>query len=717
MPRRKTPVATEGIKEGKKLVQPVDDVLRANYMPYAMSVIVSRALPSIDGFKPAHRKLLYSMYKMGLLSGARTKCANIVGQTMRLNPHGDQAIYETLVRLTRGNGALLMPFIDSKGNFGKAYSRDMAYAAYRYTEAKLDPVCAEILSEINRNAVDMEDNYDGTMKEPVLLPTAFPNILVSANTGIAVGMASSFPGFCFSEVCRAAAEYARSPKKADIAALMPAPDFSTGGVILVDKDEMANIYETGKGSFRIRAVWSFLKRENLIEVTEIPYSTSIEVIVEKIAELMKAGKVQGIADVRDESDKSGLKLVIDLRRGADPNAVMDYLMRNTPLVDSFACNFNLLIDGQPRVLGVKAILDEWLKWRIQTKERTLRFELDQLTARLHLLRGLEKILLDINKAVRIIQKTEDDAEVVPALMKGFKIDEAQAEFVAEIKLRNINRGYILKQTAVINDIEKRIAEIKRLLGSNSGLRSLIAHELLMLERKYHKERMSRIEYVQTGERDASEPVVSNDPVVVLLSADGYMKKLTPEDAEKQQKWRPGDKTATVIKINEQEELVFLSRSALAYKRRACDIPTGSAGGFGEFAASVAEMGPGEQLLSVFAPGSAFDGFLAVGYENGKVSVSEVSGFETKQNRHCLKNAYGSVSAPVGAVYRKTRSGYLYLETSKGRKVAVPTKKIPVQGRGSRGVQVLALRKGETMTLLREATAEEAQAYLPKRKSG
>ncbi len=554
-------------------LQPITETLRTNYMPYAMSVIVSRAIPEIDGFKPSHRKLLYTMYKKGLLTGNRTKSANIVGETMKLNPHGDAAIYETMVRLTRGNESLLTPFVDSKGNFGKVYSRDMAYAAPRYTEAKLDAFCIELFRDIDCDAVDMIDNYDGTMKEPTLLPTTFPNILVSANTGIAVGMASSFCGFNLHEVCRTAIACIKDPEH-DIMTTLPAPDFPTGGEIILDEAEMRKIYETGRGSFKVRGKWQYLKKENLIEITEIPYTTTIEAIIDKVAELVKAGKIREISDIRDESDLSGLKIAIDLKRGTDPDKLMDRLFRLTPLMDSCSCNFNVLIEGMPRVLGVRELLDEWTAWRAGCVRRRVYFDLNRKKNKLHLLEGLKKILLDIDRAIQIIRETEEDAEVIPNLMIGFGIDEAQAEFIAEIKLRHINKEYILKRTqetealaAEIQNIpnlmigfgideaqaefiaeiklrhinkeyilkrtqetEALAAEIQKLesiVGSPTKIRNIIVKELEAVIKKYPTPRHSEIVSADAVKSFDETDHIEDYPVLVFMTRDGYFKKITP----------------------------------------------------------------------------------------------------------------------------------------------------------------------------------------------
>ena len=514
-------------KEHPSVDQRITDTLRENYMPYAMSVIVSRAIPEIDGFKPSHRKLLYTMYKMGLLNGNRTKSANIVGQTMKLNPHGDAAIYETMVRLTRGNEALLTPFVDSKGNFGKVYSRDMAFAAPRYTEAKLDGICAELFRDIDTDAVDFVDNYDGEMKEPTLLPTTFPNILVSANTGIAVGMASNFCGFNLGEVCRTAIECIKNPEH-DILSTLPAPDFTTGGELIFDESEMRSIYATGRGSFKVRAKWQYDKKENLIEVTEIPYTTTIEAIIDKIAELVKTGKVREIADVRDETDLSGLKIAIDLKRGTDPEKLMARLMKLTTLQDSFSCNFNVLIGGMPRVLGVSQILEEWTSWRTECVRRRVFFELGKKKDKLHLLLGLRKILLDIDKAIAIIRGTEEDAEVIPNLMRGFDIDQIQAEYIADIRLRNINKEYILKRTQETEALENEIAKLEEIVKSKAKIRNIIVKELEQVIKKYPCERRTRIVTADKVTEFAEEDHIEDYPVQLFMTREGYFKKITPQ---------------------------------------------------------------------------------------------------------------------------------------------------------------------------------------------
>ena len=546
-PEKKKKVNTDGIMGlvGSTTEQPISETLESNYMPYAMSVIVSRAIPEIDGFKPSHRKLLYTMYKMGLLNGGRTKSANIVGQTMRLNPHGDAAIYETMVRLARGNETLLHPFVDSKGNFGKVYSRDMAYAAARYTEAKLDTICHELFRDIDSDTVDMVDNYDATMKEPSLLPTTFPNVLVSANQGIAVGMASNICSFNLKEVCDTAIALMKNPKH-DILETLPGPDFSTGAQLLFDEATTREIYSTGRGSFKLRAKWHYVKEGNLIEITEIPYSTASEVIMDKVADLIKAGKIKEISDMRDETDLGGLKLTIDLKRGADPEKLMQKLFRLTPLQDSFPCNFNILIAGMPRVMGVGEILEEWTAWRMDCVKRRIFYQIQKKEDRLHLLKGLERILLDIDKAIAIIRETELESEVVPNLMIGFGIDEIQANYVAEIKLRNINKEYILKQTRAISDLEREIEDLRDMLNSHRRLKTVIIRELQAVSDKYGKPRKTEIIYeTQETQVEEEEEQVPDYPVTVFVSREGYLKKLTAQSLRQagEQKFKEGDSLA------------------------------------------------------------------------------------------------------------------------------------------------------------------------------
>lgn len=554
------------------LEQPITETLEQNYMPYAMSVIISRAIPEIDGFKPSHRKLLYTMYKMGLLNGARTKSANIVGQTMRLNPHGDAAIYETMVRLSKGYDALLTPFVDSKGNFGKVYSRDMSFAASRYTEAKLSPICAEVFRDIDQDTVEFADNYDGSMKEPTLLPTAFPNVLVSGNTGIAVGMASQICGFNLGEVCQTAIEFLQDPE-CDIFATMPAPDFSTGGEIVYDRAEMEAIYNTGRGSFKVRSRWRHLPKENIIEIYEIPYSTTSEAIVDKVAELIKAGKIKEINDMRDETDLSGLKLAIDLKRGTDPEKLMQKLFKLTPLMDSFACNFNILIAGNPKVMGVREILGEWCAWRMECVRRRVYFDLSRKKEKLHLLKGLEQILLDIDKAIAIIRNTELESEVIPNLMMGFGIDRIQAEFVAEIKLRNINREYILKRVSETEELERAIAELEDTLKSRRKIKSIIIAELRAIIKKYPSPRKTGIVYASEIEEFEETDTVEDYPVTVFLSNEGYIKKITPLSLRMsgEQKFKDGDGLKLSFEATNRTELLVFTDRQQVYKTRLSDF--------------------------------------------------------------------------------------------------------------------------------------------------
>ena len=584
-------------KEHPSVDQRITDTLRENYMPYAMSVIVSRAIPEIDGFKPSHRKLLYTMYKMGLLNGNRTKSANIVGQTMKLNPHGDAAIYETMVRLTRGNEALLTPFVDSKGNFGKVYSRDMAFAAPRYTEAKLDGICAELFRDIDTDAVDFVDNYDGEMKEPTLLPTTFPNILVSANTGIAVGMASNFCGFNLEEVCRTTIECIRNPEH-DILSTMPAPDFTTGGELIYDESEMRAIYESGRGSFKVRAKWQYDKKENLIEVTEIPYTTTIEAIIDKIAELVKTGKVREIADVRDETDLSGLKIAIDLKRGTDPEKLMARLMKLTTLQDSFSCNFNVLIGGMPRVLGVQQILEEWTSWRTECVRRRVFFELGKKKDKLHLLLGLRRILLDIDKAIAIIRSTEEDAKVIPNLMEGFDIDQIQAEFIADIRLRNINKEYILKRTQETEALENEIKKLEEIVKSKTKIRNIIVKELEQVIKKYPSERRTRIVRADKVTEFAEEDHIEDYPVLLFMTREGYFKKITPQSWRMSQdhKLKEGDEVVWSIEATNKSEIIFFTSMQQAYKARLYDFDDSKASVLGDYLPAKLGMDEGETPL-------------------------------------------------------------------------------------------------------------------------
>ena len=677
---------------GQVIEQPICDTLERNYMPYAMSVIVSRAIPEIDGFKPSHRKLLYTMYKMGLLSGGRTKSANIVGATMKLNPHGDAAIYETLVRLSRGNGALLTPFIDSKGNFGKVYSRDMAYAAPRYTEAKLAPVCAELFRDIDLDTVDMVDNYDATMKEPVLLPTTYPNILASANTGIAVGMASNICGFNLAEVCNTAIAWMKDPD-CDLLQTLPAPDFTTGGEILYDEREMSEIYRTGRGSFKIRARWRYVKTGNLIEIYEIPYTTTTEAIMDKVEELIKQGKIREINDMRDETDLNGLKLTIDLKRGVDPEKLMQKLMRSTPLCDSFGCNFNILIAGMPRVLGVREILEEWVAWRCECVRRRVYFQLQKKQEKLHLLQGLQQILLDIDKAIRIIRETEFDAEVVPNLMIGFGIDQVQAEYVAEIKLRNINREYILKRTQETGELETEIADLEATLKSDARIRRLIIGELQQVAKKYGQERRTGIVRETLEQAQEPEEELPDYPVTVFVSKEGYLKKITPQSLRMsgQQRFKEGDSLAFSQECTNQSQILVFTDRQQVYKARLAEFKDTKASELGEFLAAKLGMDEGEQTVQVCLPGD-YQGFMLFAFENGKVAKVDLAAYDTKSNRRKLTGAYSEKSPLVGiALCREENQMVLY--ATDGRALIFSTAQLASKAtRTTLGVAVMSLKR-------------------------
>lgn len=677
--------------------QRITETLRENYMPYAMSVIVSRAIPELDGFKPSHRKLLYTMYKMGLMGATRTKSANIVGQTMKLNPHGDSAIYETMVRLTRGNEALLTPFVDSKGNFGKVYSRDMAYAASRYTEAKLDKICAELFREIDADAVDFVDNYDGELKEPTLLPTTFPNILVSANTGIAVGMASAFCGFNLEEVCRTTIAYLQD-KDCDLMETLPAPDFPTGGEILLDRAAMRRIYETGRGSFKVRAKWQHLRRENLIEITQIPYTTTIEAIIDKIADLVKSGKLREISDIRDESDLSGLKIAIDLKKGVDPKKLMDRLMQLTPLMDSCSCNFNVLIGGMPKVLGVRGILDEWVKWRTECKRRTIRYDLGKKREKLHLLHGLRVILLDIDKAIRIIRGTETDAMVVPNLMDGFGIDQVQAEYIAEIRLRHINKEYILKRIEETDGLEKEIARLEGILNSNAKVRRLMIRELENIIKKYPSPRRSVILDADSVEQFDAEDHIEDYPVHLFLTREGYFKKITVQSlrGSSEQKYKEGDGLRQTFDATNKQEILFFTDRQQVYKAHLYDFDDTKASVLGEYLPAKLGMDEDEHAVFMLLPGG-YTGSLLIVFENGKAARFELAGFQTKTNRRRLTGAYSDRS-PARAFFHLTQEEDITIFASNGRALTIHSSLVPEKAtRTTVGIQVMVLRGSHTVT--------------------
>ena len=696
MPKKKQPESRKqddpvmGLR-AEVLEQPICQTLESNYMPYAMSVIVSRAIPEIDGFKPSHRKLLYTMYEMGLLTKPRTKSANIVGQTMKLNPHGDVAIYETMVRLARGNETLLHPFVDSKGNFGKVYSRDMAYAASRYTEAKLEPICQELFRDIDADTVDFVDNYDGSMQEPVLLPTTFPNVLVSANMGIAVGMASNICSFNLAEVCRTTIALIKNPD-ADLLDTLPAPDFPTGGEILYDPAQMLQIYQTGRGSFRLRAKWRYVKEGNMIEIYEIPYTTATEIILDKVAELIKANKVREISDMRDETDLNGLKLTIDLKRGADPDKLMQKLFKTTTLQDAFGCNFNILIAGMPRVMGVREILQEWTAWRTECVRRRLYFQMNKKKDKLHLLKGLGRILLDIDKAIAIIRETELDAEVVPNLMIGFGIDEIQANFVAEIKLRNINKEYILKKLEETSELEKEIAELDALLKSERKLRDVIVKELRAVADKYGKERMTTLVYDHEDAPD-EEPDVPDYPVTVFVSREGYFKKITPQSLRmaSEQKFKEGDGLLFSQETSNNQELLVFTDKCQVYKCRLSDFEDSKASVLGEYLAGKLGFDEGESFLTAVLPGD-YQGKILFVFENGKAAKVALAGYETKTNRKRLTGAYSDKS-PIRAILPLCEDAQIALYASDGRCLIFSTAQIAVKTtRATQGVAVMALKK-------------------------
>ncbi len=676
---------------GAVVEQPITRTLDENYMPYAMSVIVSRAIPEIDGFKPSHRKLLYTMYKMGLLTGGRTKSANIVGQTMRLNPHGDQAIYETMVRLAKGNESLLHPFVDSKGNFGKVYSRDMAYAASRYTEAKLAPICAELFRDLDCDAVDFVDNYDNTMKEPSLLPTTYPNVLVSANQGIAVGMASQICGFNLGEVCDTTIACLKNPDH-DIASTLLAPDFPTGGQIICDGDDLRSIYATGRGGLKVRARWRYDKKENVIEVYEIPYSTTIEAILDKVAELVKAGKIKEIADMRDETDLSGLKLAIDLKRGVEPDKLMAKLFRLTPLQDTVSCNFNILIAGMPRVMGVGEILTEWTAWRTDCVKRRVYYILNRKKEKLHLLQGLKRILLDIDKAIRIIRETEEEAEVIPNLMIGFGIDQVQAEYVAEIKLRNINKEYILKRVQETAALADEIDDLEDTLAKPGRIRRIIIDELTEVRRKYAVPRRTEIVYSHEIEEEPEEDAPEDYPVHLFLSREGYFKKITPQSLRMSgdQKYKEGDGPSQYFEATNNTELMFFTDRQQVYKTRASEFGETKASLLGDYLPARLGMDAGENVIFLCLPGD-YSGSLLFAFENGRVARVALSAYATTSNRRKLTGAYCE-KFPLVQILPLAEDRELALLTNEPRALLVHTALLaPKTTRGTQGVQVMNIK--------------------------
>ena len=672
--------------------QPITDTLETNYMPYAMSVIVSRAIPEIDGFKPSHRKLLYTMYKMGLLTGARTKSANIVGQTMRLNPHGDAAIYDTMVRLSKGYGALLTPFVDSKGNFGKAYSRDMACAAPRYTEAKLTPICTELFRDIDSDTVDFVDNYDNTMKEPALLPTTFPNILVSANSGIAVGMASQFCGFNLREVCDTTVAYLKNAD-CDLTETLLGPDFPTGGELICDPAALRELYNTGRGGVRVRAKYRYVKEENLVEIYEIPYSTTVEAILDKVAELIKAGKAKEIADMRDETDLSGLKLTIDLKRGTDPDKLMAKLFKATTLEDTFSCNFNVLIAGSPQVLGVRQVLEEWTAWRTESVRRRTYFVMNKKKEKLHLLKGLKRILLDIDKAIKIIRETEEEAEVIPNLMIGFGIDQIQAEYVAEIKLRNINKEYILKRTQETDALRDEIDDLEDIVNSPKRVKKIIVDELNQVSKKYGEPRRTSIVYGHEIVTYAEEDAVEDYPVHVFLSREGYFKKITPQSLRMsgEQKYKEGDGPRQSFETTNSAEIMFFTDKCQVYKARLSDFDDTKASVLGDYLPAKLSMDAGETVLYAVLPGADYAGALLFFFENGKAARVEVKAYQTTSNRRKLTGAYSDKS-PLVSILRVDEDRELAVYSTEPRCLIFHTALLsPKTTRTTQGVAVMNLK--------------------------
>ena len=685
------------------LEQPITETLETNFMPYAMSVIMSRAIPEIDGFKPSHRKLLYTMYEMGLLTKARTKSANIVGQTMRLNPHGDAAIYDTMVRLSKGYGALLHPFVDSKGNFGKVYSRDMAWAASRYTEAKLSPICQELFRDLDQDAVDFVDNYDNSMKEPALLPTTFPNILVSANQGIAVGMASQLCGFNLSEVCDTTVAYLKNPD-CDISATLLGPDFPTGGEIIYDQSALEEVYRTGRGSIKIRGKYRYVKSENVVEIYEIPYTTTTENIMDKVSELIKAGKLKEVSDMRDETDLSGLKLAIDLKRGVDPEKLMAKLFRSTTLQDAVSCNFNVLVAGTPRVMGVRSLLEEWCSWRTECVRRRVYFTLNKKRDKLHLLKGLKRILLDIDKAIRIIRETEEEAEVVPNLMIGFGIDQIQAEYVAEIRLRNINKEYILKRVREEEALRDEIEDLEDLVNSPGRVKKLIIRELEDVKKKYGQPRLTTIVYEhELPAYDESEDT-PDYPVTVFLSREGYFKKITPQSLRMAdtQKYKDGDGPRQSFETTSRAEVMFFTNRQQVYKCRLSDFDDAKASVLGDYLPSRLGMDPEEAVVSMVLPGD-YSGALLFFFENGKAARVELTAYATTSNRRRLTGAYSDKS-PLAALLHLKEDRELALFSSENRVLIFNTALLaPKSTRSTQGVQVMTLKAKHRLT---EAAAVE-----------
>lgn len=708
----------KNLTPGKALTlqQPITETLETNYMPYAMSVIVSRAIPEIDGFKPSHRKLLFTMYKMGLLGSTRTKSANVVGQTMKLNPHGDQAIYETMVRLTRGNAALLHPYIDSKGNFGKVYSRDMQYAAARYTEVRLDSLCDEIFRGLDKDSVDFIDNYDGTLREPVLLPATFPSILVNSNQGIAVGMASNICSFNLREVCQATVAYIRDPA-CDLQAIMPAPDFSTGAELIYHPHEIRQIYQTGRGTMRLRAVWQYDKKNNLIEISQIPYTTTVEAIIDDITGLVKNGKIKDINDVRDETDLDGLKITIDLKRAAEPDSLMQKLFRLTSLENTFPCNFNILINGSPRVLGVRAILGEWHAWRRSCLRREIAFELQRKQERLHLLQGLEKILLDIDKAIRIIRETEKESDVIANLMAGFAIDALQAEYVAEIRLRQLNRQYILQRTADIQNLQGEIGDLQATLADAARIDRRIISQLEAVAKKYGRDRLTRLVHVDEVETVTDHDLIEDYRLRIFLTDHGYIKKLalTSLRSSADLKTKEDDQIVQEAEGKNKMDILFFTDKGNVYKLKVFEIKDHRPSDLGEYATNLLGLEDGERVIC-FHLTEDYSGHFLLGFASGKVARITCNSYETKTNRRRLVNAYSTASPVVGIVFLTGDEDFVAYSSI--RKVLVfNSSLVPLMTtRSSQGTTVMLSKKGSTMTALKrlaDTAISEAQYYRSK----
>lgn len=698
-----------GVVEEEKIT----DTLEKNYMPYAMSVIISRALPEIDGFKPSHRKLLYTMYKMGLLNGARTKSANVVGQTMRLNPHGDSAIYETMVRLARGNEALLHPYVDSKGNFGKAYSRDMAYAASRYTEVKLEPICQELFRDIDKETVDFVPNYDNTMMEPTLFPATFPSVLVNANVGIAVSMASSVCPFNLSEVCETTIALMKNPEH-DILTTLKGPDFPGGGFLLIDEEELRKVVETGRGSFKVRAKWNYDKQVGCIEITEIPYSTTIEAIIDKIIENIKNGKLREISYVRDETDRGGLKIAIDLKRGADPEKVMQKLYKLTPLMDSYSCNFNILIGGTPKVMGVHEILNEWIAFRTDCVKRRVFFDLNKKREKLHLLEGLEKILIDIDKAIKIVRETKEEINVVPNLMTGFGIDDIQAEYVAEIKLRHLNREYILNRTNEIDNLREEIAEMKDTLDNTKKIRNIIAKELKETAKKYGQPRRTLFFHADEISDISTEAEIPDDPMHIFLTKSGYFKKITPASLRmnSEQKLKENDEVCCHEETTNRAEIIFLTSLKQAYKAKLSSFDTSKASVMGDYIPAKLQFDEGEYVTHMIVT-KDYSGKLLFVYENGKVAKIPINSYETKTNRKKLSKAFSDKSMLV-AVLEISDECDVFIRSDGGRALLVNTELISQKStRDTQGIQVMNLKANQKIVdafVLDESQSESIKKY-------